>query len=209
MYATSNLATYICKILSFLRLIYSCVHHYFSINIILTNWLTHRGITRGEDRWATDLSVSGVPANANQAQVLNLSLGVSGSCSTTEQNAINEIVATGTTVVVVAARNSNLDASGSSPANCSGVITVAANDRNGDKAFYSNFGSSVEVTAPGGETTIFGNGVLSTLDDGAMRIIREPAWQIHMSVGLFHSFLLSTSLDFYPFAKYNMVVSGW
>lgn len=116
-------------------------------------------------RWAAGLSVSGVPANANPAKVLNLSLGGEGACSTTEQNAVNAIVNAGK-IVVVAAGNSNANASGFTPANCNNVITVAANDRTGDRAFYSNYGSVVEVTAPGGETTVQSNGVLSTLDTG-------------------------------------------
>lgn len=87
-------------------------------------------------RWAAGLSVSGVSANANPADVINMSLGGPGSCSTTEQNAINAIVAAGT-AVVVAAGNSNDDASGYSPASCSGVITVASNNREGDRAYYS------------------------------------------------------------------------
>jgi hypothetical protein len=118
-------------------------------------------------RWAAGLTVSGVPANANPAQVLNLSLGGSGACSSTEQSAINDIVAAGA-VVVVAAGNSNDDASGYSPASCNGVITVAATNRDGGKAFYSNYGSVVEIAAPGGETfPTSSNGVLSTLNDGA------------------------------------------
>ncbi len=39
--------------------------------------------------WAAGGTVSGVPANANPAQVLNLSLGGGGSCSSTTQAAIN------------------------------------------------------------------------------------------------------------------------
>lgn len=116
-------------------------------------------------RWAAGLSVSGVSANANPADVINMSLGGSGACSTTEQNAVNAIVAAGT-AVVVAAGNSNANAGDFSPASCSGVITVASNDRYGDRAWYSNYGSTVEVTAPGGDTTILSDGVLSTLDGG-------------------------------------------
>lgn len=117
-------------------------------------------------RWAAGLTVSGVPTNANPADVLNLSLGGSGSCSTTEQTAINEIVAAGTTVVI-AAGNENTDAGGATPGNCNSVITVAANDRSGNRAYYSNYGSVVEVAAPGGETNVSSsNGVLSTLDSG-------------------------------------------
>ena len=116
-------------------------------------------------RWAAGLSVSGVSANANPADVINMSLGGSGACSTTEQNAVNAIVAAGT-AVVVAAGNDNANASGFSPASCSGVITVASNNREGDRAYYSNYGATVEVTAPGGETFTASNGVLSTLDTG-------------------------------------------
>ena len=98
-------------------------------------------------RWSAGLAVAGVPANANPAKVLNLSLGGCGACGTTYQDAINAIVAAGTTVVI-AAGNSNADASGSRPANCNGVITVAATNRNGSRASYSNYGAVVEISAP-------------------------------------------------------------
>jgi len=116
-------------------------------------------------RWAAGLAVSGVPANANPAKVANLSLGGNGACSSTWQNAINDVVAAGM-VVAVAAGNSNSDASGFTPASCNGVITVAATNRSGSKAWYSNFGSTVEISAPGGETSISTNGILSTLNTG-------------------------------------------
>jgi serine protease len=116
-------------------------------------------------RWSAGLPVPGVPANANPAKVLNLSLGGSGACSGTQQTAINQIVAAGSTIVV-AAGNSNTNVSGFNPANCNNVITVAATNRNGNRASYSNYGSLVEVSAPGGETFISSNGVLSTLDTG-------------------------------------------
>lgn len=116
-------------------------------------------------RWSAGLAVTGVPANANPAKVLNLSLGGPGSCSTTEQNGINAAVAAGS-VVIVAAGNSNANASGYTPANCNNVVTVAATNRTGSRAYYSNYGSTVEVSAPGGETTVLSNGVLSTLDTG-------------------------------------------
>jgi serine protease len=115
--------------------------------------------------WASGGSVTGVPANASPARVLNLSLGRSGSCSTTFQNAINS-ARSRNSVVVVSAGNSNADAANSQPANCSGVITVAATNRNGAKASYSNFGATVEIAAPGGRTNTLANGVLSTLNAG-------------------------------------------
>lgn len=117
-------------------------------------------------RWAAGLSVSGVPANANPAKVLNLSLGGSGSCSATYQSAINAINATGR-IIVVAAGNSNTNASGFTPANCNGVITIGATNRSGVRSYYSNYGAVVDVSAPGGATNVTtSNGVLSTLNTG-------------------------------------------
>ncbi|MEV0989134.1 S8 family serine peptidase [Streptomyces sp. NPDC049949] len=126
--------------------------------------------------WASGGTVSGVPANATPAKVINMSLGGSGACTATYQNAINAAVARGTTVVV-AAGNSNADAAGFSPASCNNVVSVAATNRTGDRSFYSNFGSRVDVSAPGGETrratdtpgtvTTPENGILSTLNNGA------------------------------------------
>ncbi|MFF7160611.1 S8 family serine peptidase [Streptomyces sp. NPDC008086] len=116
--------------------------------------------------WASGGSVSGVPANTNVAKVINMSLGGGGACSSATQSAINAAVNRGTTVVV-AAGNENQNASNSSPANCNNVISVAALGRSGAKAYYSNYGSSVDIAAPGGETrTTTANGILSTLNTG-------------------------------------------
>jgi serine protease len=118
-------------------------------------------------RWAAGLTVPGAPANANPADVINLSLGGFGSCSAGEQSAFNAVVAAGATVVI-AAGNSNANAAFFSPGNCDNVITVAANNRAGDRAWYSNYGGVVEISAPGGETSPqASSGVLSTLNDGA------------------------------------------
>ncbi|WP_439656301.1 S8 family serine peptidase [Lentzea sp. HUAS TT2] len=126
--------------------------------------------------WASGGTVSGVPANQNVAKVINMSLGGQSSCSTTYQNAINGAINRGTTVVV-AAGNSNANVANFTPANCSGVITVAATGREGNKAFYSNFGTRIDIAAPGGETrrgtdtpgtiTTPENGIWSTLNAGA------------------------------------------
>lgn len=124
--------------------------------------------------WAAGNPVAGVPNNANPAHVLNLSLGGLGPCSITAQTAIDTITAAGT-VVVIAAGNDGSDASLSSPGNCDGVITVAATNRAGGRAFYTDFGSVVEIAAPGGETIISSNGVLSTINTGLMTPDASPA----------------------------------
>ncbi|MBB3842609.1 S8 family peptidase [Xanthomonas arboricola] len=108
--------------------------------------------------WASGGSVSGIPANANPAEVINMSLGGGGTCSTTMQNAISGAVSRGTTVVV-AAGNDSANVSGSLPANCANVIAVAATTSAGAKASYSNFGTGIDVSAPG-------SAILSTLNSG-------------------------------------------
>ncbi|KUL75350.1 MULTISPECIES: S8 family peptidase [unclassified Streptomyces] len=116
--------------------------------------------------WASGGTVSGVPANTNVAKVINMSLGGGGSCTTATQSAINAAVGRGTTVVV-AAGNSNANASNYSPASCANVVSVAATDRQGNRSYYSNYGTVVDVAAPGGETdSVTSNGILSTLNSG-------------------------------------------
>lgn len=113
--------------------------------------------------WAAGGSVAGVPANSNPAQVLNLSLGGSGSCDTTTQAAINSARAAGA-VVIVAAGNDNTNASGTTPANCSGVVTIASTGIGGGRASYSNYGANVTLAAPGGDS---GATILSTYNSGS------------------------------------------
>ncbi|MFF7368759.1 S8 family serine peptidase [Streptomyces tricolor] len=116
--------------------------------------------------WASGGTVSGVPANANVAKVINMSLGGDGACTSATQSAINAAVNRGTTVVV-AAGNENDNVANHSPGNCNNVISVAATNRSGAKASYSNYGSLVDISAPGGQTsTGTANGILSTLNSG-------------------------------------------
>jgi serine protease len=101
--------------------------------------------------WAAGGHVDGVPDNSHPAQVINMSLGGRGTCAAGDvtADAIAMAVSRGTTVVV-AAGNSGEDAANTSPANCPGVITVASNGITGKPAFYSNYGSVVTLSAPGG-----------------------------------------------------------
>jgi serine protease len=113
--------------------------------------------------WASGGSVPGVPANATPAKVINLSLGGTASCNLYMQSAINAARAAGS-IIVVAAGNDNTDASAFTPANCNGVIAVAATGRNGKRASYSNYGSIITVAAPGGSSS--DTGILSTINNG-------------------------------------------
>lgn len=101
--------------------------------------------------WAAGGHVDGVPDNQHPARVINMSLGGGGACKATDVSgrAIADALARGTTVVV-AAGNSNADVAKYSPASCPGAIAVASNGITGKRAFYSNYGSAVGISAPGG-----------------------------------------------------------
>ena len=125
-------------------------------------------------RWAAGLTVPGIASNPTPARVINMSLGGFGSCanSPATQSAIDDAVAAGTSVVVAAGNNAQ-DAANFNPASCAGVITVAASDARGQLVTrYSNFGSTVEIMAPGGDVRRDDNGdgnpdgVLSMVDGG-------------------------------------------
>ena len=130
-------------------------------------------------RWAAGLPVSGIPTNATPADVINLSFGGSGHCGMTSQSAVDAAVAAGS-VVIAAAGNANIDAENTTPANCDGVITVAATSPAGDRAGvmkmvndepsarvpYSNYGPVVDIAAPGGDNAFSNGGVRSTYNFG-------------------------------------------
>ncbi|HEY2970187.1 MAG TPA: S8 family serine peptidase [Casimicrobiaceae bacterium] len=99
-------------------------------------------------RWAAGLPVPGVPANPYLARVINMSLGGSGACPAAYADAISEITAVGT-VIVVSAGNTAGHAL-TTPANCSGVIAVAALRHVGTKVGFSDLGLDVAISAPGG-----------------------------------------------------------
>jgi serine protease len=100
-------------------------------------------------RWAAGLPVANpVTLNPNPADVINLSLGSRGPCTATEQAAITAAVEAGV-VVVAAAGNEGFEGI-SSPANCENVIAVAATSRDGAETCYTNVGTDVDLSAPGG-----------------------------------------------------------
>ncbi len=127
--------------------------------------------------WAAGLEVPDAPANRDRAHVINLSLG-GGPLVTAEQEVIDAAVGAGA-IVVVAAGNDNRDAGASSLAGYENVIVVGATDYTASRAPYSNFGSVVDVMAPGGNVEADANadgypdGVLSTYlsQDGRESII--------------------------------------
>ncbi len=112
-------------------------------------------------RWAAGIAVPGLPANANKAKVLNLSLGGSGSCGTTGtgglyREVITQVNAAGATIVVAAGNSAGLSVG--LPGNCPGVVTVTALRHVGTKVGFSSIGSDVTIAAPGGNCINIGAG---------------------------------------------------
>jgi len=102
-------------------------------------------------RWAVGLSVAGLPVNPNPAKVLNLSLGTTSPgavCSATVQAIVDEVRATGATIVV-STGNDGADAI-AVPASCQGVIAVTASTKDGKRADYANAGAGTALSAAGG-----------------------------------------------------------
>lgn len=82
--------------------------------------------------------------------VANMSLG--GGASAAIDAAIDRIVGSGITVAV-AAGNDTADACDSSPARAASAITVAASNSSDEAAYFSNYGSCVDLYAPGEDIT--------------------------------------------------------
>lgn len=121
--------------------------------------------------WAAGGDVPNVPSNKTPAQVINMSFGGSGPCGlygSTLSQAVSEAKLRGA-VLIAAAGNEASPTSNVRPANCQGVIAIAAVDRDRNKAPYSNYGSPTALAAPGGAMSYTGdpNGILSTYNSGA------------------------------------------
>lgn len=98
--------------------------------------------------WAAGGHVDGVPDNAYPAKIINMSIGTVTTCPAAYQRAINIARSKGA-IVVAAAGNGNTEASKYAPANCMGVITVGATTKAGTRASFSNYGTRVNISAPG------------------------------------------------------------
>ena len=102
---------------------------------------TTSGVIAGVD-WVTAHHVS--------PSVANMSLG--GSASSALDTAVVNSINSGVTYAI-AAGNSNTNASTSSPARVSAAITVGSSTSNDARSSFSNFGSVVDIFAPGSSIT--------------------------------------------------------
>ena len=134
-------------------------------------------------RWAAGLEVAGAPVNPHPARVVNISFGGSAACNAAYQEAIDELHALG--VVVVAAAGNGHGAV-KRPASCAGVIGVAALNRDGFKANYSNFGPAVMVATVGGDPlaegawgSLLGDDGLLTLDNRGLQGPEGPTYGLN------------------------------
>ena len=90
--------------------------------------------------------INWVTANAVKPAVANMSLG--GGASSSIDNAVTNSVNSGVTYAV-AAGNSSANACSYSPARAAAAITVGATTSSDARASYSNYGSCVDIFAPG------------------------------------------------------------
>ncbi len=102
---------------------------------------TNSGVIAGVD-WVTNNHAS--PA------VANMSLG--GSASTALDNAVSNSIASGVTYAI-AAGNDNRNACNYSPARVSAAITVGSTTSSDVRSSFSNYGSCVDIFAPGSSIT--------------------------------------------------------
>lgn len=89
---------------------------------------------------------SGQIAN-RKADVINMSLGGGSSCAC--QSVIDDVYNAG--VVIVASAGNGYVQANNYPASCDNVISVSSIGSSGTKAYYSNYGPLVDVSAPGGD----------------------------------------------------------
>jgi serine protease len=100
--------------------------------------------------WAGGLPITGVPDNPHPAHVVNLSLGSDGACPKYFQNVVNLVFAKGFTRAIVASAGNRGTTAAHTPSDCVGVISVTATNDDGTRASYANYGSRIDIAAPGG-----------------------------------------------------------
>jgi serine protease len=123
-------------------------------------------------RWAAGLWVRDghrgwLPLNPNPVRLINLSFGGNKPCNAAYQSTIDELRARGVLVVTAAGNGQGVVMR---PANCRGVAAVAALNRDGFKARYSNFGPEVTLATVGGDNadaSLGDGGLLSLFNAGS------------------------------------------
>ena len=126
-------------------------------------------------RYAAGLSNDSGTLPINKADIINMSLGGS-SFSQADQDVCTAARNAG--VIIIAAAGNESTGQWSYPASYDGVISVSAVDINAEQAHYSNYGTKIDVAAPGGDTSQDYNGdgqpdgILSTCGDDSSGTIQ-------------------------------------
>jgi serine protease len=123
-------------------------------------------------QWAAGISITGVPDNPYPADIINLSLGGSGSCPTAYADAVATLNVLGVLIVASAGNESGpVDA----PANCAGVLGVAGLRNVGTKVGYSSLGPQVGIAAPAGNCVNSSGLCLRSIDTTTNSGLTTPA----------------------------------
>src|SRR6185503_13870908 len=104
---------------------------------------TDSGVIAGID-WVTSNHSAGQPAVAN----MSLGGGISSALDTAVNNSINDGV-----TYAIAAGNDNTNACNSSPARVANAITVGSTTSTDARSSFSNFGTCLDIFAPGSSIT--------------------------------------------------------
>jgi serine protease len=117
-------------------------------------------------QWAAGMTVTGVPDNPYPADIINLSLGGSGSCTTDYKSLVNTLTTMGVLVVASAGNGGmpGMNAPVDAPANCPGVLAVGGLRNVGTKVGYSSFGPEVGIAAPAGNCVNSSGACLRSID---------------------------------------------
>lgn len=84
----------------------------------------------------------------NQPDILNMSYGGYDPETPVEKDLLEQLKDSGISLIA-SAGNENADTKDVSPANNENVLAVSAHDANGNKCWFSNYGSTVDIAAPG------------------------------------------------------------
>lgn len=164
-------------------------------------------------RYAAGMSNDSGTVPARAADIINLSLG-GGGFSQAEQTLFSEVAARG--IIVVAAAGNDGERRAFYPASYEDVISVTALNINREPAFYSNYHASVDIAAPGGDSStsdINGDGapdlVLSTAgDDSAGSIALNYVYLEGTSMAAPHvSGVLALMREIYPGLTHDDVMA--
>ncbi|MSP52788.1 MAG: hypothetical protein EXR81_00860, partial [Gammaproteobacteria bacterium] len=110
--------------------------------------------------WLTGTAFNGLTSAPNVVAI-NMSFGGNNEVCGAAATVAFKLLQDHNITAIAAAGNNNSDMANFSPANCSDVIAVAATGATKLKAYYSNWGNTVAIAAPGGDLGI-DSGIYST-----------------------------------------------